>query len=238
MAKRRTPPAATEPPPVTAEDVLHLGDLVPDPENRREHTARNIGMIEDSLSKVGAARSIVIDEGNRVLAGNGVLEGAGLAGITRVQVVEADGNTIIAVRRRGLTEEQKRLLAIYDNRTAELARWNLEQLAKDMDAGQEMKLFFTNDEMQDLAEQMEAHQQLPARPEFNDLIDTFEAAHGKGAGGDEYWFYVEFYNAADAFQAARGVFPPDALRGKHEIRREVFMEMLSLYADKHKDDAQ
>ena len=110
------------------EAPVALADLIPDAQNARLHTAKNIGMIADSLRAVGAARSIVIDEHNEVLAGNGLCEAAAEAGITKVQVVEADGETIIAVRRRNLTPEQKRKLAIYDNRTAELASWNVELL--------------------------------------------------------------------------------------------------------------
>lgn len=102
-----------------------LGDLKPDPRNARKHNPRNIGSITDSLNKVGAARSIVIDENNFILAGNGLVEAAGVAGIENVQVVEADGRTVIAVRRTGLTKKQKAELAIADNRTAELAEWDV-----------------------------------------------------------------------------------------------------------------
>lgn len=111
-------------------DVTHLKHLTPDPQNAREHNPRNIGTIVDSLHDVGAARSIVIDENNVVLAGNGVVEAAGEAGIERVRVVEADGNEIIAVRRRGLSDMQKKRLALFDNRTAELAEWNPEELKR------------------------------------------------------------------------------------------------------------
>ena len=106
-------------------DIAGIGDLTPDPHNARRHDPRNIGAIADSLGRVGFARSIVIDEDGIVLAGNGTIEAAGQAGMGRVQVVEADGETIIAVRRSGLTPKQKALLAVGDNRAAELAPgWN------------------------------------------------------------------------------------------------------------------
>ncbi len=109
--------------------VTSLADLTPDPQNARKHNPRNIGQVQNSLQKYGAARSIVIDENNQIIAGHGVVEAAGLAGIERVQVVEADGETIIAVRRTGLTKKQKQELGIADNRGAELAEWNTEILA-------------------------------------------------------------------------------------------------------------
>lgn len=108
----------------------HIKDLKPDLANAREHTPRNIGVIVDALQEVGAARSIVIDENDMVLAGNGVLEAAAEAGMTKVRVVEADGNEIIAVRRSNLTEAQKKRLALFDNRAGELARWNIEALLR------------------------------------------------------------------------------------------------------------
>lgn len=104
-------------------EVTHIGQLVPDPKNARKHNPRNIGVIVDALHEVDAARSIVLDENNVILAGNGVIEAAAEAGIERVQVVDADGNTIIAVRRTGLSEAQKARLALFDNRAAELAEW-------------------------------------------------------------------------------------------------------------------
>ncbi len=125
----------------------HIKDLVGDPKNRRKHNPRNVGMVVDALHKVGAARSIVIDEDNVILAGNGVIDAAGEVGITKVQVVDVDGSTIVAVRRKGLTDQQKRELAIYDNRTAELADWNLEQIRADMAAGEDLSAFFHDDEL-------------------------------------------------------------------------------------------
>ncbi|MFN7949451.1 MAG: DNA methyltransferase [Blastocatellia bacterium] len=103
---------------------IHLNELTPDPLNARRHTARNIAIIEEALQEVGAARSIVIDENGVILAGNGTVEAAGSVGITQVRVVEASGNEIIAVRRTGLTQEQKRRLSLFDNRAAELAGWD------------------------------------------------------------------------------------------------------------------
>lgn len=127
--------------------LSHINELRPDPANRRKRTPRNVGMIVDALQKVGAARSIVIDETGEILAGNVVIEAAAEAGMTKVQVVDADGSTIVAVRRSGLSPEQKRALAIYDNRTAELAEWDVEQLAADLKNGEDLTAFFYDEEL-------------------------------------------------------------------------------------------
>jgi hypothetical protein len=49
--------------------AAHLRDLMPDPQNRRAHNPRNVGMIVDALHHVGIGRSIVIDEDNVLLCG-------------------------------------------------------------------------------------------------------------------------------------------------------------------------
>jgi len=129
--------------------IDHIKDLVHDPKNARKHTSRNVGTIVSALHEVGAARSIVIDEDGVVLAGNATMDAAAEAGITAVKVVEASGHELVAVRRTGLTPEQKTRLALYDNRAAELAEWDaavLEQLARD----NQLDGLFNADELHEL----------------------------------------------------------------------------------------
>ena len=130
-------------------DINHIGDLTPDPRNARQHNPRNVGMVEKALREVGAGRSIVIDENGKILAGNATIEAAAIAGIENVQVIKADGNTIIAVQRDDLTEEQKRKLALYDNRAAELADWDPEVIAAiALDDDGTLDDVFTGDELE------------------------------------------------------------------------------------------
>jgi hypothetical protein len=131
----------------TAPKLIKLSSLKPDPDNRRVHPTRNKMLLGESLREVGAARSIVIDENDVIIAGNGVVERAPEAGITKVQVIESDGETLVAVRRRNLTPDQKRQMAMYDNRTGELSEWNPEQLASDHAKGLNLVPFFTDKEL-------------------------------------------------------------------------------------------
>jgi ParB-like chromosome segregation protein Spo0J len=108
---------------------MAVASLTPDPRNARRHGTRNLDLIAQSLREVGAARSIVVDEDGTVLAGNATVAAAANAGIARVRVVEADGTELVAVRRTGLSPEQKRRLALFDNRAAELADWDAAALA-------------------------------------------------------------------------------------------------------------
>ena len=105
-----------------------ISELKSDHKNARRRTDQSSELIKESLQRYGAARSIVIDEENRILAGNGTIEGAKAAGIKNLRIIETDGDEIIAVKRTGLTEDQKVGLALADNRTADLSEWDQEML--------------------------------------------------------------------------------------------------------------
>jgi DNA modification methylase len=127
-----------------------LEHLIADPRNARRHPDRNIAMIQTALEEVGAARSLVIDEQNVILAGNGVHQAAERAGLTKVRIVETDGDTIVAVRRSGLTDQQKQRLALFDNRAAELAQWDVDALLELRAAGLALEPLWTADELCEL----------------------------------------------------------------------------------------
>ena len=124
-----------------------IKDLHQDKSNPRKHGDRNLKVIADSLRDYGFARSIVIDENDSILAGNGVVQAAALAGLENVIEVEADGNSIIAVRRRGLTDEQKQRLKYADNRSGELASWDATQLLADLNNGLSFDGLFDKQEL-------------------------------------------------------------------------------------------
>ena len=123
-----------------------ISDLKQDPKNARKRTAQSANLIRESLKSFGAARSIVIDENDRVLAGNGTIEAANDLGISKVRVIETEGDEIIAVRRSGMTEQDKVGLALADNRTADLSEWDgamLQQLSVEHD----IKPWFSDDDI-------------------------------------------------------------------------------------------
>ena len=123
-----------------------IKDLKSDHKNARRRTDRSASLIAESLKRYGAARSIVIDEDGRILAGNGTVEGAKKAGIDKLRIIEAEGDELIAVRRAGLSEDQKVGLALADNRSSDLSEWDhdmLRQLSEEHD----LTPWFEDDEL-------------------------------------------------------------------------------------------
>ncbi len=129
--------------------MTSITSLQSDHKNARRRTDRSSELIKESLQRYGAARSIVIDEDNRILAGNGTIDGAKAAGIKNVRIIETDGDEIIAVKRTGLTEEQKVGLALADNRTADLSEWDQEMLHQ-LSEEHDLTPWFNQDDLNDL----------------------------------------------------------------------------------------
>ena len=162
--------------------MTSIKDLKSDHKNARKRTDRSAELIKESLQRYGAARSIVIDEDNRILAGNGTVEGAKEAGINRIRVIETDGDEVIAVRRTGLTEEQKVGLALADNRTADLSEWDQEMLNR-LGEQHDISLFFSQDDLDGIIE-TEA-EQLPPE-DFAEVDDDITTEHRCPSCGYEW----------------------------------------------------
>lgn len=114
-----------------------IGELTPDPRNARARGDRAKQVLRHSLETFGAGRSIVIDEHGKVLAGNGTLEAAIAAGITEVEIIDPPADTLVAVQRTDLAGVKAAALALADNRTGELSRWEgdtLEEVAAELAA--------------------------------------------------------------------------------------------------------
>lgn len=111
----------------------NIEQLVPDNKNFNKGTEYGQHLIEESLRKFGAGRSILIDKNNRIIAGNKTIENAATVGIENVIVVETDGNQIVAVKRKDidLDSPKGRELALADNATGKAnLEWDEETIAE------------------------------------------------------------------------------------------------------------
>lgn len=102
--------------------LVPIGELVPDPTNSREHDARNLAAIGESLRVFGQHRAAVAqlrpDGTKRVTVGNGMLVAAKALGWSHLAVLAIEESDAVAAAR-----------AVADNRAGELASWNTEALA-------------------------------------------------------------------------------------------------------------
>lgn len=112
--------------------------ITPDRHNANEGTQRGRGLLEKSLRKLGAGRSILTDKDGNVIAGNKTIEAAADIDLP-VRIVETDGNELVVVKRTDLdlyseTDKRARQLAYADNKIAEVdLAWKPEQIAVDFE---------------------------------------------------------------------------------------------------------
>ena len=105
-----------------------------DKRNYRKHNDRNKELIRKSLEECGAGRSIVIDNDDEIIAGNGIYEQAQALNIP-VKVIETDGSELVVVKRTDLNtdDEKRKKLAVMDNSTSDSSEFDLELLSVDFE---------------------------------------------------------------------------------------------------------
>jgi ParB-like chromosome segregation protein Spo0J len=97
---------------------IAIADLSFDPANARKHGERNLAAITASLRRFGQQTPIVIDKSNVVRKGNGTLQAAIAMGWDSIDCIRTE-----------LTSSDAIAYAIADNRTSELAEWDDDVLA-------------------------------------------------------------------------------------------------------------
>ena len=105
-------------------ETIKLADLTPDGHNANAGTERGRYMVERSLSKLGAGRSILLDKNGTIIAGNKTAEAAASLNMEDVIIIRTDGTKLVAVLREDLDLNdptgQARELAYVDNRTGQV----------------------------------------------------------------------------------------------------------------------
>ena len=127
--------------------------------NANRGTQRGQALLEKSLQRNGAGRSILLDRHGNIIAGNKTVEAAMSVGLENVVVVQTTGNQVVAVQRMDLDLNEDggraRQMATEDNRIAELnLEWDLEVLVAQSAEGIQLPGLFNDLEMQEVHAQL------------------------------------------------------------------------------------
>lgn len=102
--------------------TLKLTDIKPYERNARKND-QAVSIVAESIRQCNYVAPIVVDENDVILAGH-----------TRWKALKQLGRTEAqCVVKSGLTDEQKRKYRLLDNKTAELAEWDFDLLADELD---------------------------------------------------------------------------------------------------------
>jgi DNA modification methylase len=102
--------------------LVSIRTLKPSSRNARTHSKKQIQQIANSILRFGWTYPILVDENGFIIAGNGRFLASLLLGLKEVPVI------VMA----GLTDAQKRALAIADNKIAANAGWDRSILAAEL----------------------------------------------------------------------------------------------------------
>lgn len=101
---------------------MPIGDIKPYPNNPRKNDDAVAAVVE-SIKQCGYCAPIVVDEDGVVLAGH-----------TRLKALKKLGRTEAEVCvKAGMTEEQKKKYRLLDNKSGEVASWDIEKLAAELE---------------------------------------------------------------------------------------------------------
>ena len=167
-----------------------LADLTPDGENFNRHTEFGQKLLEDSLRKFGAGRSILVDKDGNIIAGNSTTETAAAIGMEDVIVVPTDGKKLVVVQRTDLSLDspEGREMALADNMTAlkgidldlakvqetlgdDLAKaWGMDLTSPELPDDEEIRR-----KEQEFQQRMAAGEDLSEDEEYLEFLDKFKA---------------------------------------------------------------
>ena len=110
-------------PPREGLERIRVSDLKPHERNARTHSKKQIRQIADSIQRFGFTNPVLVDGENRIIAGHGRVEAAKLLKLGDVPTIRIDR----------FSEAERRAYVIADNRLAELAGWDNELLALELE---------------------------------------------------------------------------------------------------------
>ena len=150
---------------------VSISQLKPYERNAKQHPAEQIERLKESIREFGFISPCLIDSENNILAGHGRLEAAKAIGMKSVPCVYVEG----------LTDAQRRAYILADNRLTELARWDEEMVAVELEELAEADFvveltgfdipeqidWFENRERNDTSRE-------EGNDEYNDFLEKFE----------------------------------------------------------------
>ena len=173
-----------------------IAELSASPSNARTHTPKQIGQIADSIRSFGFNNPVLIDRQNHIIAGHGRVKAAEKLGMTHVPTL----------RLEHLSDAQKRAYILADNRLAELAGWDREILAielqnlLDLEADLDFEITDIGFETAEIDLILSEHSGAHGEPDPADVVPPLDAGPAVAKPGDLWILGPHRLYCADALQ--------------------------------------
>lgn len=106
-------------PEILENELIPISEIKPDPKNERLHPDENIEMLKKGLIEFGQRKPVVINKKNELKAGHGIFTAAKALGWSHINCV-----------RSNLNKTKEKAFRIFDNKSAELSKWDCERLGQ------------------------------------------------------------------------------------------------------------
>lgn len=148
-------------------EMVNIAELTPYAKNSRTHSDEQIDAIAESIKNFGFTNPILIHTGGKIIAGHGRVLAASRAGQLTVPVI----------RLEHLNNAQVQALVIADNQLANMAGWDFDVLASEIDSlndqGFDLELLgFSKEELDELIGSPEMPQEVEDEKEKKPESDT------------------------------------------------------------------
>lgn len=225
-------------------EVLPIADgATPDPNNVNKHTQRGQTLLQNSLRKRGAFRSIASAgkdaETPVIYAGNLTHEMAVDAGFTEIVNVHVTGTQLVNVVRDDIAPGSPEAIALglEDNEIGKQSYQPDIDVIAALCAGENAVLMSIKKQdsiLCDMINGIHGASSDYTRPNFDSIIETFDAPQGDRGKSekDGNWLYVEFYGQDETFNAIMERIKP-YMKSLHQIDSEFFHRLTMTISDEN-----
>ena len=119
-------------------EYIDIDKLIPYENNPRKNDIA-VEAVAESIKEFGFKNPVIIDEDNIIIAGHTRIKAGKLLGIEKVPTIKVED----------MTPEQIKAFRIADNKTSELATWDLEKLEEELE-NLDLYTGFTEEEQEEL----------------------------------------------------------------------------------------
>jgi hypothetical protein len=105
-----------------AVELVAIDAVKPNPRNAKQHPEQQVLLIAENIRKFGVNHPLLIDENNVLIGGHARLAAAELLKLP----------TVPAIRLSNLSAQEKRAVALADNKLSELGTWDTEMLSLEL----------------------------------------------------------------------------------------------------------
>jgi len=150
-------------------EQIKIEQIKPYKKNNKIHSERQINLVAESIKEFGFKNPVLLDKDNVIIAGHCRAEASKKLGLEEVPVIYATD----------LTPAQVKAYRLADNKLAELAEWDFDNIKFELEELQELDFDFDADSLGFTEEELEVMDDFEVVQDFDNEEDDMISLHNK-----------------------------------------------------------